>query len=204
MNDEETNSKKKASLSHMPSSAYGMAPTPAPNFYGAQQTALQQWFESVDTDKSGRISPQELQRALALGGLNFSMKLASSLIRMHDVNGSNTLDFHEFVALHTYLQTLQQTFATCDRDRSGKLNLQQVQDALRRLGFDLDMQPEGAFYKLVQSYDFHQESAIVLDSFIAMCIQLRNAQRVFNLFDAQRTGRITLDFNQFVWSAAQL
>ena len=35
-------------------------------------------------------------------------------------------------------------------------------------------------------------------------IQLRNAQKMFNLFDAQRTGRVTLDFNQFVWSIAQL
>ena len=139
-----------------------------------------------------------------MGGLNFSMKLASSLIRMHDANSSNTLDFGEFSALHTYLQSLQQTFATCDRGRSGKLNLSEVQDALRRLGFDLDMAPDGAFYKLVQSFDFNQEGTVVLDSFIALCIQVRNAQKVFNLFDAQRTGRVTLDFNQFIWSIAQL
>lgn len=175
-----------------------------PAFYGAETTALQKWFQAVDRDHSGRISCQELQRALQMGNLNFSLKLVSSLIRMHDVNSSNTLDFTEFISVQQYLQSLQQTFVTCDRSRTGKLNLQEVQDALRRLGFDLDVQPEGAFYKLVLSFDFTQEGSIALDSFIAMCIQLRNAQKVFNLFDPQRTGRVQLDFNQFVWSIAQL
>ena len=49
------------------------------SFYGAQQSALQQWFQAVDTDRSGRISTQELQKALQMGGLNFSLKLVASL-----------------------------------------------------------------------------------------------------------------------------
>lgn len=178
--------------------------TGAAAFYGAQHSVLQQWFNTVDRDHSGRISCQELQRALQMGNLNFSLKLVSSLIRMHDANANNNLDFQEFCSMQAYLQSLQQTFITCDRSRTGKLNLQEVQDALRRLGFDLDLQPEGAFYKTCLSFDFNQEGRIALDSFIAMCIQLRNAQKMFNLFDAQRTGRVTLDFNQFVWSIAQL
>ena len=56
-------------------------------------------------------------------------------------------------------------------------------------GVQLDMQPEGAFYKMVESYDFTRDGRVGLDSFIAMNIQLTNAQKMFALFDAQKTGR---------------
>lgn len=172
-------------------------------FYGAQEPALQEWFMAVDTDGNGRISAQELQTALALGGLHFSLKLVSSLVRMHDVNSSNTLDFQEFSAMQAYLTRLQHTFQrVCGH--SSQMSLQQVQQALAMLDIQLDMQPNGAFYKMVASYDFDRSGAIALDSFIAMNIQLRNAQKMFNLFDAQRSGRMTLDFNQLVWTIAQL
>ena len=174
-----------------------------PQFFSAQQAALQQWFNSVDTDRTGRVSTDELQKALAMGGLNFSMRLTASLVRMHDVNNSMSLDFHEFCAMQNYLTKLQQTFSQTAMGAT-QLNLQQVQMALRALGFELDMQPDGAFYKIVASYDFSKTGAIGLDAFIALCIQLRNAQKMFNLFDQQRTGRVTMDFNQLIWTIAQL
>jgi Ca2+-binding EF-hand superfamily protein len=183
---------------------YGAPAPPAqPSFYGAQHAALQQWFLAVDTDRSGQVSPQELQQALMMGGLNFSLKLVASLVRMHDASNDMTLSFDEFVAMQTYLNGVQQAF-TRNAAGQSKLALQHVQSALRELGYDLDMQPDGAFYKMVQSYDFSRNGQIGLDSFIAMNIQLRNCQKMFNLFDAQRQGRVTMDFNQLVWTVAQL
>jgi len=174
-----------------------------PSFYNAQQGALQQWFQAVDRDRSGRVSTQELQQALAMGGLNFSLKLIASLVRMHDASNDNSLDFTEFCSLHAYLTKLQQTFS---RHAAGakEMNLQQVQRALKELDLELDMQPEGAFYKTVQSFDFTHDGHIGCDAFIAMNIQLRNCHKMFNLFDPSRTGRITLDFNQLVWTVAHL
>ena len=189
---------------------YGQVPVAQPvqmqqqqQFYGAQQPALQQWFQAVDTDRSGRISTQELQKALQMGGLNFSLKLVASLVRMHDADKTNTLSFAEFCEMQTYLTRLQQTFSQC-AGGGQQLQLQQTQSALSTLGYNLDMQPDGAFYKIVQSYDFTMNGSVGLDSFIAMNIQLKNAQKMFNLFDAQRTGRVTMDFNQYVWTLAQL
>ncbi|KAI8462582.1 MAG: hypothetical protein J3K34DRAFT_475996 [Monoraphidium minutum] len=34
---------------------------------------LRQWFNSIDVDCSGHLDAKELQRALALGNLNFSL-----------------------------------------------------------------------------------------------------------------------------------
>ena len=50
-------------------------------FYSADHNALMQWFQAVDTDRSGSISATELQRALSQGGLVFSLKLVSSMVR---------------------------------------------------------------------------------------------------------------------------
>ena len=45
---------------------------------------LWSWFMAVDADRSGQVNAQELQRALAMGGLNFSLALCAQMIRMHD------------------------------------------------------------------------------------------------------------------------
>ena len=142
-------------------------------FWSANTSALCQWFEAVDTDGSGRISVVELQRALEKGGLKYSLKLVSSLVRVHDGDASLRLDLNEFCELHRDLQQTQQRFAAADTLRKGKLNLTQIETVIKQLGFSLDLQPEGAFYKLVKSYDFGQDGEIGLDSFIAMCIQVR-------------------------------
>ena len=39
----------------------------------ADPQMLQTWFNSIDADRTGTISAQELQRALSLGGLSFSL-----------------------------------------------------------------------------------------------------------------------------------
>ncbi len=40
-----------------------------------------QWFAAVDTDRSGRISVTELQEALLLGNLQFSLAVCAQMIR---------------------------------------------------------------------------------------------------------------------------
>ena len=93
------------------------------SFYSADNTVLQQWFGQVDSDRSGQVNSAELQRALAQGGLNFSMKLVSSMIRMYDADKTAQLSFAQFIELHKFLVNVQRVFATADRDRSGQLDL---------------------------------------------------------------------------------
>lgn len=58
------------------------------SFYSAGQSALQQWFAMVDTDRSGQISATELQQALSQGGLTYSLKMVASIIRSQAPPGS--------------------------------------------------------------------------------------------------------------------
>ena len=114
------------------------------------------------------------------------------------------LSFAEFCELQNFLQQLQQTFSAHDGARANQLNLQQIQQAIGAMGFALDMQPDGAFYKLCQAYDFEKRGVIGLDAFIAMVITLKNGRKCFDLFDPQGTGKVTMDFNQYIWTVAQL
>lgn len=41
-----------------------------------------QWFTAIDRDNNGRLDVWELQRALALGNLHFSLQLVAHLIRL--------------------------------------------------------------------------------------------------------------------------
>lgn len=133
------------------------------------------------------------------------MKTTLSVLRTHDGSGSCTLDFTEFAALQQYLQALRRAFCGLQADgASGKLSLPQAAAALESLGYALDMQPQGAFYKLVESFDFERNGQLHLDTFVALAVQLRNARRCFEMFDPRRTGHVALDFNQLVWVMAQL
>jgi Ca2+-binding EF-hand superfamily protein len=40
-----------------------------------------QWFRAIDRDGNGMLDAAELQRALALGNLRFSLQLTSHMIR---------------------------------------------------------------------------------------------------------------------------
>ncbi|PIO61610.1 EF hand [Teladorsagia circumcincta] len=65
------------------------APTPAFN--------LQQIFASVDKDRSGQISVDELQRALSNGTWNpFNPETCRLMIGMFDSNGDGAINFSEF------------------------------------------------------------------------------------------------------------
>ncbi len=228
-----------------------MASAQHPSFLSAESTALQQWFSLVDTDRSGTINAAELQRALAQGNLNFSLKMVTSIMRIFDSDKSSALSFPQFCSMQAFLQKVHQAFSTHSGGQS-QLTLPQMQAALAQLGFALDMQPDGAFYKLCQSCecpnptrhstpraapgapcctvhatpppsctrpawpsytpcrpaspvdDFEKRGAFGLDAFMAMAVTLTNAKAIYGLFDPQNTGKVTMDFNQFVWSIAQL
>ena len=40
-----------------------------------------QWFDQIDRNRSGSLDAKELQSALALGKLNFSLKAVAHMIR---------------------------------------------------------------------------------------------------------------------------
>jgi len=166
---------------------------------GDSEAMLRQWFGSVDTDRSGQIDVKELQRALAMGGLNFSLAVVAHMIRLHDRNQSGTIDFDEFSALHAFLTNMRSSFHFFDADRSGQLDLNEIKQAIGRAGFDLD---QHSFYATVKAFDPDRTGTLGEPEFIAMTLFLQSARGIFSSFDTGRTGSVTFSFPQFVFAAA--
>ena len=172
-------------------------------FFQAGPEQLGQWFTMIDVDRSGQLSVQELQRALAQGGLVYSTKFVASLLSMFDQSGTGQATYQEFQQIHAFLLRCQQVYHSVDSDRSNSLNLNELGRAVQAFGFQLDMSPQGSFYTMCKSYDFALTGTFNLDVFIAMAVQLTNCKRMFDMF-ARGGPQMSMDFNQFVWSTTKL
>jgi len=160
---------------------------------------LKQWFDAIDVDRSGQLDVKELQRALALGNLNFGLTDVDHMIRAFDSNNTRKLDFGEFQRLHYFLVNVQNSFHTFDQDRSGTLAPNEITNALRQAGFNMDPQ---AVQAMVYKFDPDSSGTLSLDEYIRSCLFLQTAARTFGAFDAQRQGTIHLNFSQFVYASA--
>ncbi|CAG9467829.1 unnamed protein product [Pedinophyceae sp. YPF-701] len=160
---------------------------------------LRHWFDEVDSDRNGRISSLELQRALQLGGLNFSVAICAQLIRIHDQDNSHALNFHEFCGMHQFLDRCNANFFYFDKSRTGQLVRSEVREALAHNGFPLD---EPVFEKLFTVFDPDRSNGLAVTEFIAMNIFLASCNSTFGAFSGGRSAQITLDLQQFIYAAA--
>ncbi|GLT63218.1 hypothetical protein SLA2020_357970 [Shorea laevis] len=159
---------------------------------------LREWFERVDSEKTGSLTAPQLKSAFSVGNLEFSLSIVQQMIRMYDFDRNGTMSFEEFVALNKFLIKVQQAFSDFERGR-GFLGLDEVYEALVKIGFSLD---SPAFCTVCESFDQKKNGRFRLDDFISLCIFLQSARNLFNSFDTAKQGRITLDLNQFVFCTA--
>ena len=86
--------------------------------YGAPpQPDLWGWFCAVDTDRSGKIAPKELQKALSNGFSEFNIETVQLLMNMFDRDHSGKITFEEFQNLFGFINQWRGIFMQYDRDR---------------------------------------------------------------------------------------
>ncbi|CAL5205733.1 unnamed protein product [Lathyrus oleraceus] len=162
------------------------------------ETVVREWFDRVDSDKSGSITALQLKRALGKGNLEFSLSVVEQMIRMYDFDRNGTMSFQEFLALNNFLLKVQHAFSDLEKGR-GFLLPDDVFQAVVKIGFMLD---SPAFYSVCESFDQSKNGRFRLDDFISLCIFLQSARNLFTSFDTAKQGRVTLDLNQFVYCTA--
>jgi hypothetical protein len=69
-----------------------------------------------------------------MGHLNFGKETCDQMIRAFDSAKNRKLNMEEFGRLHVFLVNVQNSFFAFDKDRSGSLCLQEVQQALQQAG----------------------------------------------------------------------
>jgi len=160
---------------------------------------LQALFSSVDRDKSGSISAQELSQ-IQFSGKPIGLAVATKLIKVFDRDQSGSIDFNEYAVLHKFLTTMQNAFFAADRDRSGSIDSNEILSALQQAGFTLSM-------ATIQTYGRKFDPAgrgIDFPNFLWMCAHLAHCRSIFEWNDQQRKGQIVLSYDALCHIAADL
>eukprot|EP01121_Diplochlamys_sp_Union-15-3_P000910 TRINITY_DN1076_c0_g1_i2.p1 TRINITY_DN1076_c0_g1~~TRINITY_DN1076_c0_g1_i2.p1 ORF type:complete len:208 (+),score=26.81 TRINITY_DN1076_c0_g1_i2:63-686(+) len=153
--------------------------------------SLQYWFQSVDRDRSGSITPNELAM-VQFNGRPLGYLCAAKMMRAFDKDRSGTIDFREYIALHGFLQSISAAFLSADRDRSGFLDPTEIYAALINAGFLLSQATVNAICRRYNNTGF----GLTFDSFLLAAAHLAIVRSIFEWNDPMRTGRVYLTFDE--------
>ena len=162
---------------------------------------VQQWFTSVDLDRSGSITSYEMAAGVFPGNLKLPQPTCAKLIHVFDTDFSGTITFYEYAALYRFVQQTQQSFYYCDRDRSGTLDPMELQTALQQAGLQVAESDLRPFLKKLQKQN---AAHVTLPSYVVLCVQLAHTKALFAKLDTMKKGTITLGYNQFIKIVFQL
>eukprot|EP01092_Planopodium_desertum_P000773 TRINITY_DN1115_c0_g1_i4.p2 TRINITY_DN1115_c0_g1~~TRINITY_DN1115_c0_g1_i4.p2 ORF type:complete len:164 (+),score=40.94 TRINITY_DN1115_c0_g1_i4:116-607(+) len=151
------------------------------------------WFAAVDTDRSGHITANEL-RNCTFGGIPLGYETAYRLVKVFDRDNSNSIDFHEYAAMHKFLATLQAAWFAADTDRSGRLDGREIHTALGAAGFAVSYP---AVMSVFASYA-RTEGSIDFSSFLQLAARLARLKSIFEWEDKAKRGVIQLTFDRMV------
>jgi len=77
---------------------------------------MRKWFEQTDSDRSGAIDANELQRLLQAAGSDYDMQTVDLMIDMFDKDNSKTINYHEFRSLYGYITEMSTAFREVGED----------------------------------------------------------------------------------------
>jgi len=160
---------------------------------------LQKWFRSVDRDNSGTITADELAN-VALGGIRLGIETSIKLLRIFDVDNNGSIDFREYAALHKFLLSMQSTFSAGDRDRDGRLNNQEIHNALQTGGFNMSYQTCQALYRKYNATG----QGITMAEFVQLVAHVALCKTAFEFRDREKKGSIVMNFDQLLDFSALL
>jgi len=154
-----------------------------------------QWFNAVDTDRSGQIDAKELQRALVNGNWsNFSEEACRMMIDMFDLDRSGSINMHEFASLYKYINDWKSLFERIDRDRSGFIEEEELRQALEQMGYRFS---PTFISNLLAKYD-PRGRRLTLDYFIVCNVQIKRLTDSFRSRDKEMRGTATLAYEDFI------
>ncbi|KAK1223170.1 hypothetical protein PQX77_013951 [Marasmius sp. AFHP31] len=196
---------------------YGGGPGYAQGPPPGHDPQLWQWFSAVDTDRSGHITADELQRALVNGDWSetkaFDIDTVKLLMTMFDTDRSGTIGFNEFSGVWKYVKDWQNVFRHFDKDQSGSIDGSELSSALQQFGYNLSPQ----LLDLVQrKYDPKGSggstravinappAGISFDRFVRACVVIKQLHEMFGKLDTDKDGWVQVNYEQFMHTVLTL
>jgi len=115
-------------------------------------------------------------------------------LNVFDKDRSGNINFHEYAALHKFLTNLQNAWFTADRDRSGRLDANEIATALGMAGFQLSV-------PVVKSLMFNYDKSgwgLTFGDFLMVCATAAQVKTAFEAKDTSKSGTLHLNFEQAV------
>lgn len=153
-------------------------------------------FSKVDKDGSGYINSKELQAALSNGTWSpFNPETVRLMIGMFDKNQEGRIGFEDFGALWKYVTDWQACFRLFDSDNSGRIDKDELKNALTSFGYTLS---DDLIDKMMKKFDRHRQGSILFDDFIQCCVILNSFTCAFRQHDTDQDGVISIHYEQFL------
>ncbi|XP_039013510.1 calcium-binding protein CBP-like [Hibiscus syriacus] len=154
-------------------------------------------FQMADQDGSGFIDDKELQRALSSYNQSFSLRTVHLLMYLFTNTNTRKIGPKEFISLFYSLQNWRAIFERFDRDRSGKIDANELREALLNLGFAVS---PVVLDLLVSKFDKTggKFKAIEYDNFIECCLTVKGLTEKFKEKDTMYSGNATFTYEAFM------
>ncbi|XP_050228982.1 probable calcium-binding protein CML49 [Mercurialis annua] len=154
-------------------------------------------FQMADQDGSGFIDDKELQRALSGYNQSFSLRTVHLLMYLFTNTNTRKIGPKEFTEIFYSLQSWRSIFERFDRDRSGKIDSNELREALYSLGFAVS---PVVLDLLVSKFDKTggKSKAIEYDNFIECCLTVKGLTEKFKEKDSTYSGSATFSYENFM------
>jgi len=154
-------------------------------------------FQAADRDGSGFIDDKELQGALSSYHQSFSLRTVHLLMYLFTNSNVRKIGPKEFTSLFYSLQSWRSIFERFDKDRSGKIDTNELRDALLSLGFSVS---PVVLDLLVSKFDKSggRNRAIEYDNFIECCLTVKGLTEKFKEKDTALSGSATFNYENFM------
>ncbi|KAM0883353.1 hypothetical protein ACQ4PT_031753 [Festuca glaucescens] len=157
-------------------------------------------FRAADRDRSGRIDERELQDALSDAYHRFSIRtvrLLMSFSKNTRASSPPQMGPADFVSLWNCLGQWRGIFDRYDRDRSGKIDSNELNQALRGLGYAV---PPSVIEALIANYNdgVSRRGALDFDNFVECGMIVKGLTDKFKEKDTRYTGSAALTYDSFL------
>ncbi|KAL9398330.1 hypothetical protein Peur_007291 [Populus x canadensis] len=183
-----------------PSAPYGSSPFASlmpSTFPPGTDPSIVACFQVADQDGSGLVDDKELQRALSSYNQSFSLRTVHLLMYLFTNTNTRKIGPKEFAPLFYSLQNWRANFERFDRDRSGKIDSNELREALMSLGFAVS---PVVLDLLVSKFDKTggKNKAIEYDNFIECCLTVKGLTDKFKERDTAYSGSASFTYENFM------
>ncbi|KAF9191964.1 nuclear protein [Haplosporangium sp. Z 11] len=162
---------------------------------------LRYWFDAVDTDHSGRLSTEELQRALVNGDWSpFNIETVRLMMNMFDQDNSGLISFNEFAGLWKYIEEWRACFQAFDKDKSGYIDFNELKTAMQTFRYNLS---DNFLRLIIKKYDKRGKNPegrgdVSFDNFVQIAVTVKSLTDAFQRIDREGKGYATIGYEQFL------